>query len=266
MIKIDYQPFPHFLTAHAIRAEIIFPSPSPSPFLFPSADRPVPPTITEVSSPTSTSVQVIWSITSNLNLIRSFIIEIRPSGEGENSWTQIERNPNAVTIQVIDENISPFTSYDVRVGALYISESVPVTGEAVTVVTMEDLPAGPPKEVVVTEVSSSETDLEVKWQVCMLCWILGEVILLCIHTCTVSFCFNERMSTHDFIVRLSKRIDVKDSPNLPSFLSLSLSFSFSLSPSLPLSLLSLPPSLMDSSLVTPSFSVSRRAQQLPTSP
>ena len=65
-----------------------------------------------------------------------------------------------------------------RVGALYIGEgSVPVTGEAVTVVTMEDLPAGPPKEVVVTEVSSSETDLEVKWQVCCV-GFLGEVILL----------------------------------------------------------------------------------------
>ena len=148
-----------------LELKLYFPPPPLSPY--PSADRPVPPTITEVSSPTSTSVQVIWSITSNLNLIRSFIIEIRPSGEGENSWTQIERNPNAATIQVFDDNISPFTSYDVRVGAVYIGEvSVPVTGEAVTVVTMEDLPTGPPKEVVVTEVSSSETDLEVKWQVC----------------------------------------------------------------------------------------------------
>ena len=138
-----------------------------SPSFPPPTDRPVPPTITEVSSPTPTSVQVIWSITSNLNLIRSFIIEIRPSGEEESSWTQIERNPNAVTIQVIDDDISPFTSYDVRVGAVYIGEgSVPVTGEAVMVVTMEDLPAGPPKEVVVAEVPNSDTDLEVKWQVC----------------------------------------------------------------------------------------------------
>jgi hypothetical protein len=64
-------------------------------------------------------------------------------------------------------DLTPFTSYDVRVSAVYVSGgSVPVTGEAVEVVTLEDLPGGPPKEVVVVAVPSSDTDLEVKWQVC----------------------------------------------------------------------------------------------------
>ena len=60
----------------------------------------------------------------------------------------------------------PFTSYEVRVSAVYISGgSEAVTGDPVEVVTMEDLPGGPPKEVTVVPVPSSDTKLEIKWQV-----------------------------------------------------------------------------------------------------
>lgn len=111
---------------------------------------------------------MIWSITSNLNRIQSFVVEIRLSSStpGEqNSWTSFQRSPNAVTLQVIG-NLMPFTSYEVRVSAVYISGgSEAVYGDPVEVVTMEDLPSGPPKEVTVVPVPSSDTELEVKWQV-----------------------------------------------------------------------------------------------------
>ena len=86
---------------------------------------------------------------------------------------QTQRNPNAVTLYVF-EDLTPFTAYEVRVSAVYISGgSEPVIGEAVEVVTMEDLPGGPPKEVTVVPVPSSDTTLEVKWQVCMYVRISG---------------------------------------------------------------------------------------------
>lgn len=135
-------------------------------------DRQVAPTITEVTSPSPTSVSVTWTITSNVNLIRSFVIEIRLSsstpGE-ENSWTSVEqRNPNRATQLEIDD-LTPFTSYDVRVSAVYVSgTSEAVIGEAVMVVTMEDLPGGPPKEVTIAAVPTSDTDIEIKWQVCLI--------------------------------------------------------------------------------------------------
>lgn len=50
--------------------------------------------------------------------------------------------------------------------AVYISVgSEAVVGEPVEVVTMEDLPSGPPKEVTVVAIPSSDTELEIKWQV-----------------------------------------------------------------------------------------------------
>ena len=77
-----------------------------------------------------------------------------------------ERNPNAVTLQDIN-NLVPFTSYEVRVSAVYVSAvSDAVIGEAVEVVTMEDAPDGPPEGVVIVVVTNSDTQLEVKWLVC----------------------------------------------------------------------------------------------------
>ena len=77
-----------------------------------------------------------------------------------------ERNPNAVTLQDIN-NLVPFTSYEVRVSAVYVSAvSDAVIGEAVEVVTMEDVPDGPPEGVVIVAVTSSDTQLEIKWLVC----------------------------------------------------------------------------------------------------
>ena len=63
----------------------------------------------------------------------------------------------------------PFTAYEVRVSAVYISgQSEAVISDAMEVVTMEDLPGGPPKEVTIVPVPSSDTALEIKWQVCTL--------------------------------------------------------------------------------------------------
>ena len=77
-----------------------------------------------------------------------------------------ERSPNAVTLQDIND-LEPFTSYEVRVSAVYVSAvSNAVIGEAVEVVTMEDAPNGPPVGVMIVAVTSSDTQLEVKWQVC----------------------------------------------------------------------------------------------------
>ena len=114
-------------------------------------------------------MKVIWTITSNLNLIQSFIVEIRltlATPGDENAWTSIRRNPNAVTLFII-EDLTPFTSYKVRVSAEYINRgSEVIVGDAVGVTTMEDLPGGPPKEVMIVPIFNSSFDLEIKWQVC----------------------------------------------------------------------------------------------------
>ena len=117
------------------------------------------PTITEASSLSSTSVRIIWSITSNLNLISSFTVEIRLAPDGD--WEATQRSANAVTLLAI-QNRMPFTRYNVRVTASYINGGETVS-DITDVVTLEDIPSSPPREVITR--SNSDTDLEIFWQV-----------------------------------------------------------------------------------------------------
>ena len=52
-----------------------------------------------------------------------------------------------------------------------------IVGDAVGVTTMEDLPGGPPKEVTIVPISSSGSDLEIKWQVCFYLIIYSHIFL-----------------------------------------------------------------------------------------
>ena len=132
-------------------------------FTTPTAS-PVSPMITELSSPSPTSVQVIWSITSNLNRIQSFSIEIRPASSTEtDSWRVSQRNANAVSLFTFDD-LMPFTRYMVRVNASYINGEE-TSSEVKEVVTMEDLPGDSPKGVTTSAIAGSDTNLEIKWQV-----------------------------------------------------------------------------------------------------
>ena len=127
------------------------------------------PAIIKVTSPTPTSVRVVWIITSNLDRLRMFNIEIRAStmatGDG---WTTIARNVKAVTEVDIEEQLElvPFTRYDVRVSATYISGEVAMS-DVVEILTMEDLPGDPPQKVTTVTIPSSNSDIEINWQVGM---------------------------------------------------------------------------------------------------
>lgn len=86
----------------------------------------------------------------------------------EDSWTKIIRNVNALTEVTIEEQLelTPFTSYDVRVSATYISGDVAMS-DVEKVVTMEDLPGDPPQKVTTVTIPSSNSDIEINWQVGM---------------------------------------------------------------------------------------------------
>ena len=80
----------------------------------------------------------------------------------EESWTSLERSPNAVTSIDVNEGLVPFTRYDVRVSATYINgEST--SSDIVEVTTLEALPGGPPEEVVTK--ADSDTNLQILWRV-----------------------------------------------------------------------------------------------------
>ena len=114
-------------------------------------------------------MQVVWIITSNLDRLRVFNIEIRPSTMAtEDSWTTIARNVNAVTRLNIEDQLElvPFTRYDVRVSVTYNSGDVAVS-DVVNIVTMEDLPGDPPQKVTTVAIPSSNSDIEISWQVGM---------------------------------------------------------------------------------------------------
>ena len=79
------------------------------------------------------------------------------------SWRVIQRNANAASLVVID-NLTAFTRYVVRVNASYVNGEE-TSSELREVVTMETLPGDSPKAVMIIAVPSSDTSLEVKWQV-----------------------------------------------------------------------------------------------------
>ena len=126
-----------------------------------STATPVAPQILSLTSPSPTSLEVVWGFTGSSNLIQFYSIEIQLVSNPNSEWKAQANNVNAITIKTIDE-LMPATQYNVRVVAVYEND-VRVSSEVMSTQTQDGVPSGPPLEVKVSAISNEQ--LQVIWQV-----------------------------------------------------------------------------------------------------
>ncbi|XP_064471524.1 protogenin-like [Ornithodoros turicata] len=120
-----------------------------------SGDQPGPPTNLKARPLSSTSMQLSWnaSTTSSGQLIQAYSVHYLPTSGG-NELQKVSVN----TSYTIDK-LKPFTSYTFYVRA-YSGKSASEQSEAITQMTLEDIPLGAPS---VTVTSLTPTTMHISW-------------------------------------------------------------------------------------------------------
>ena len=123
---------------------------------------PIGPTILSVSAQSAMSIEVRWRFSGAQSSLAGFAIELRPSDQSTD-WELLHEQTTAPITSVDINDLRPFTLYDVRVLALYVSSGDRVSSGVAMVMTETAVPIDAPSSLVL--VQANNTVLLLSWTV-----------------------------------------------------------------------------------------------------